>query len=88
MAQFFLLIIMSVILCLFSGDPNGNALTGSLSCLANVGPSLGSIGSLGNYNAEPTLMKAIFTMDMFLGRVEIYPIFAALYSIFQSRRKL
>ena len=87
-AQFFLLIIMSVILCLFSGDPNGNALTGSLSCLANVGPSLGSIGSLGNYNAEPTLMKAIFTMDMFLGRVEIYPIFAALYSIFHSRRKL
>ena len=87
-AQFFLLIIMSVILCLFSGDPNGNALTGSLSCLANVGPSLGSIGSLGNYNAEPTLMKAIFTMDMFLGRVEIYPVFAALYSIFHSRRKL
>ena len=87
-AQFFLLIIMSVILCLFSGDPNGNALTGSLSCLANVGPSLGSIGSLGNYNAEPTLMKVIFTMDMFLGRVEIYPVFAALYSIFHSRRKL
>ena len=30
----------------------------------------------------------VVLMDMFLGRVEIYPIFAALYSIFHSRRKL
>ena len=55
-------------------------------CLTNVGPSLGQIGSLGNYNAEPFALKFIFTMDMFLGRVEIYPVFAVFASVFYKRR--
>ena len=72
-ALFFLLIGLSAILCVLLGDPNQHALLGSVASLTNVGPSLGSIGSLGNFNAEPNALKVIFTVDMFLGRVEIYP---------------
>lgn len=82
---FFLLIAGSSVLCLLFGDPHGHALTGSVASLANVGPSLGSIGSLGNYNMEPIPLKLIFTLDMFLGRVEIYPVFAVLGLIFNRR---
>jgi len=85
LALFVLLIGFSTILCLLVGDPNGHALTGSVSTLANVGPSLGSIGSLGNYGAEPNTLKIIFSVNMFLGRVEIYPIFAVLSSIFNRK---
>ena len=81
LALFALLIGLSTILCLLFGDPNGHALIGSLSTLANVGPSLGSIGSMGNYGAEPSALKVIFSANMFLGRVEIYPIFAVISSI-------
>ena len=82
---FFLLIGLSTILCMVLGDPNGHALTGSIASLANVGPSIGSIGAMGNYNAEPIALKFIFSADMFLGRVEIYPVFAVFYSIFHRK---
>ena len=84
-ALFFLLIGLSSVLGVLVGDPNQHALLGSLASLTNVGPSLGSIGSLGNYNAEPHALKFIFTLDMFLGRVEIYPVFAVVASIFHRR---
>jgi trk system potassium uptake protein TrkH len=86
-AMYFLLICISVVLALVLGDPNGHAITGTVSCLGTVGPSLGSIGSLGNYNAEPGALKVLFSLDMFLGRVEIYPVFAVLSMILHPKRK-
>ena len=83
---FFLLIFFSTIVCLLTGDPGGHALTGSLASLSNVGPSVGTIGSLGNYNGEPSLMKFVFTLDMFLGRVEIYPVTAVLATLFHRAK--
>ena len=85
MALFILLIGLSTILCLLFGDPNGHALVGSISTLGNVGPSLGTIGSMGNYGAEPSALKVIFSANMFLGRVEIYPVFAVLSSILNRK---
>ncbi|MBP5374231.1 MAG: TrkH family potassium uptake protein [Bacteroidales bacterium] len=82
LALFILLIGISAIACLLMGDPNGHALTGSLASLANVGPSLGDIGAMGNYNADPAGIKLVFSFDMFMGRVEIYPVLAVLASIF------
>ena len=82
---FFLLVGVSSILCVVLGDPNQHALLGSIASLTNVGPSLGSIGSMGNYNLEPVALKFIFTFDMFLGRVEIYPVFAVFASLFYRR---
>ena len=83
-ALFFLLIGLSSILCVIIGDPNQHALLGSIASLTNVGPSLGSIGSFGNYNAEPNALKFIFSFDMFLGRVEIYPVLAVFASLFRK----
>jgi trk system potassium uptake protein TrkH len=84
-ALFFLLIGISSVLCILFGDPHQHALLGSVASLTNVGPSLGAIGSYGNYNAEPNALKLIFSFDMFLGRVEIYPVFAVFASIFRQR---
>ena len=86
-ALYFLVMGLSVIVCLMTGDPNGHAFTGTISSLGTVGPSLGTIGSLGNYNAEPVSMKLIFTLDMFLGRVEIFPVFAVISMMFHRSRK-
>jgi trk system potassium uptake protein TrkH len=43
------------------------------------------MGSLGNFNAAPNLAKFVFTMDMFLGRIEIYPVLAVVAMIFDRR---
>ena len=84
---FLVFMVLSVILCLLFGADNHNAISGSIASLANVGPALGEIGSAGNYNCEPSAVKFIYTVDMLLGRLEIYPVVAAL-SIILRRNKI
>ena len=84
-AMYFLLIGLSSVVCILVGDPNNHAILGSVASLSNVGPALGDIGSMGNYNAEPAILKFIFSFDMFLGRVEIYPVLAVISGIFNRK---
>ena len=84
-AMYFLLLGASAIIILLMGDPHGHALVGSVASLGNVGPSIYDIGSMGNFNMEPNGIKFIYTVDMFLGRVEIYPVFAVFSSIFNRK---
>ena len=84
-SMYFLLLGASAIIIMLMGDPYGHALTGSVASLGNVGPSIRDIGSLGNFNMEPMGIKFVYTVDMFLGRVEIYPVFAVISSIFNRR---
>lgn len=71
---------------LFSPD-NSDALMATLSSLSNVGPSIGALGSFGNYGAQPDMSKIVYAFDMFLGRVEIYPILAVLHMVLRPERR-
>ncbi|MBR5924693.1 MAG: TrkH family potassium uptake protein [Bacteroidales bacterium] len=87
-AIFFIVFALSTLLCLASGSDNANAIMGTLCCLDNVGPAAGStIGSLGNYNAEPSMAKFFYTVDMFMGRVELYPVLAVASFLFTRRNR-
>ena len=86
-ALFLMLAMLSVLICLIVSNDNQNAIAGSISMLTNVGPSIGEIGTYGNYNAEPAAIKVVFTADMFFGRIEIYPILAVFSMIFSRSRK-
>ena len=77
-ALFFSLWILSIILTLFTGVQADQAMMGSLSSIGNVGPAVGELGTFGNYGAQPAFAKFIYTFDMFLGRVEIYPVLAVI----------
>ncbi|MEF9932246.1 MAG: TrkH family potassium uptake protein, partial [Bacteroidales bacterium] len=44
----------------------------SIANMGNVGPGFGSIGSLGNYSGFPVMAKFILSIEMLLGRLEIY----------------
>lgn len=84
-SMYILLVVVSMIIGLFTADVGGHAVTASIAALGNVGPSIGEIGSLGNYNAETATMKLLFCFDMFLGRVEIYPVFAVIAMFFRRK---
>ena len=86
-ALYFMVVIISMGVCLVFSPDNGHALTATLSSLGNVGISVGDIGTLGSFNAEPSSAKFMYTLDMFLGRVEIYPILAVVMMIFSRRSK-
>ena len=56
--------------------------TASVACIGNVGPGFGEVGSMSNYAAFPTVLKATGMIEMLIGRLEIFPV---LY-LFRSMR--
>jgi trk system potassium uptake protein TrkH len=86
-AVFFIVFCISTLLCLACGTGNGEAIMGTLCCLDNVGPAAGSIGTFGNYNAQPSMVKFLFSLDMFMGRVEIYPVLAVASFLFTRKKR-
>ena len=84
---FLVFTLVSIVTCYIFGAHDLTAVSGTISSICNVGPSIGpEIGSMGNYNSQPTAMKLIFTMDMFLGRVEIFPALSIL-ALFSGRKR-
>lgn len=48
-------------------------LTAALTCVNNVGPAWGDIGSMGNFSAFSNLSKFVLTLTMLFGRLEFVP---------------
>ncbi len=46
--------------------------TASVSSMGNIGPGFGTVGSLSNYSAMPIVVKSVSTLQMLLGRLEIF----------------
>ena len=54
------------------GIDNTNAITIALSCVSNVGPTLGTeIGPVMSWNVLPDVVKWISSLLMLMGRLEI-----------------
>ena len=56
--------------------------TASISCIGNVGPGFGDVGSMANYADIPVFIKLSSMAEMLIGRLEIYPL---LYFLSASR---
>ncbi|MBP1671921.1 MAG: trkH, partial [Bacteroidetes bacterium] len=61
-----------------------DAITGSAANMGNAGPGFGKVGSLGNYSSIPALGKFILSVEMLLGRMEIYSLLL-IFVIFRRR---
>ena len=86
-ALYGLFIAISTLLCMLAGVDNQNSLIASVTSLGNVGPAYGSLGTMGSFADVSAMAKFIFTFDMFLGRIEIYPILAIVGMIFDKRTR-
>lgn len=82
-----LLLLFSVVLCLMLGVSSHNAFAATISSLGNVGPAVEELGSMGNFNGIPSMAKFVYSMDMFLGRIEIYPVLAVCAMAFAGKKK-
>lgn len=49
-------------------------LSAVLACLNNIGPGLGLVGPMGNYDGFSAGTKMVLCMDMLLGRLEVLPL--------------
>lgn len=64
---FFVTVVLSML-----GVEMLDAFTASAANMGNVGPGFGSVGSLGNYSQIPAIGKFVLSLQMLMGRVEIY----------------
>ena len=83
---FTILLALSVFLSLLFGVNTHSSFAASLSTLTNVGPALVELGTMGSFNSVPEAAKFIYTLNMFFGRIEIYPILAVLSILFSRNR--
>ncbi len=71
------LAIVGIATLLLSLDPFGDILsdfTGTLACIGNVGPGLNAVGPASNFAGYTGVSKALLSLVMIAGRLEIFPI--------------
>ena len=71
---YMIVLLASFVAVLMCGVEVSEAFSGTVVSIGNVGPGIGSLGTMGNYSVQPEGAKFIYTLDMFLGRLEIFPI--------------
>lgn len=71
---YMVLILIFFLVILFYGVDVDVAFSGTVASLGNVGPGIGAIGTMGNSVDLPSAVKFIFTLEMFVGRLEIFPV--------------
>ena len=83
---YIIVIFISIIGVLLTGSSVPEAVSGVIASVGSVGPGLAEVGSMDNYSAQPMVAKLIYTFDMFLGRVEIFPVLVVISLIFKRNR--
>lgn len=79
---------LSIFLSLIFGVNTHSAFSASVSTLTNVGPAIEELGTMGSFNSVPEAAKFVYTVNMFMGRIEIYPILAVVSIIFSRNRSV
>lgn len=88
-AGFFMLYLaiwfLSAMVCAAFGYDMVTSLMASIACLGNIGPGLGPVGPMGNYDLFPTTIKWLLSFDMLAGRLELYSVLILLTPDFWRR---
>lgn len=66
-----ILVVSTFLLSMFNLDLM-TSFSASLATLSNVGPGFGEVGSISNYSSLPDTVKVILSLNMLLGRLEIF----------------
>ncbi|MBR0483460.1 MAG: TrkH family potassium uptake protein [Oscillospiraceae bacterium] len=80
---FMLLAAISMLLLSLDGHAIDTTVTAVITCLNNVGPGLNEISPSGNFAGFSSWAKILLSLDMLLGRLEIYPLLV----LFTIRKK-
>ena len=84
--MYLIVLFLSFVGVMFCGVEISEAFSGTVASLGNVGPGIGSLGTMGNYAAQPEAAKFIYTVDMLLGRIEIFPILILISMMFKRKQ--
>jgi trk system potassium uptake protein TrkH len=77
-------ILVAIIVSLLGVDPL-TAMGASVATLSNIGPGLGEVGPAGTYAGLPSLAKAVLSVSMLLGRLELFTVLVLMTPMFWRR---
>lgn len=75
-ALYIVIFFISSTLLTFMDIDGMTAFSASITTIGNVGPGFGGVSSLGNFANLPNLAKYLLSINMLLGRLEIFTILA------------
>jgi trk system potassium uptake protein TrkH len=68
--------LVSILLVALDGYDASTTISAVMATYNNIGPGLGLVGPIGNFSVFSPLSKIVLSLDMLLGRLELYPILA------------
>ncbi len=77
--------IVSVLIISIEGKDIVTTATSVVSAMGNIGPGLGAVGPIGNFSDFSVISKAVLSLCMIFGRLEIYPLLLILTPTFWKR---
>ena len=74
LAIYFLITVVSMLLVSLDDFDLVTTITAVEATLNNIGPGLNLVGPTGNYSIFSPMSKIVLTLDMLLGRLELFPV--------------
>ena len=74
MAAYIVIYVISILIISIDNMDYTTNFTAVVATLNNIGPGLGKVGPVENFSAFSALSKIVLSMDMLIGRLEIFPI--------------
>ena len=69
------LFVTGTVILVFTGSDTVTSASAVATCMAGIGPGLGSVGPMSNYADIPAISKIILSLLMIIGRLEIVTVF-------------
>ena len=64
---------VSILLVSLDGHDLETSATAVIACINNIGPGFGMVGATGNYAFFSDFSKMVLSINMLVGRLEVYP---------------
>lgn len=88
MVVFFGITVVSILLVSLDGFDMESSVSAVAACINNIGPGLGMVSPVGNYSGFSNFSKIVLTLDMLIGRLEVYPMLLLISPAIWHRKKI
>ena len=88
MVVYFGITAISILLISFNGFDLQTTASAVVACINNIGPGLGIVSPVGNYSEFSVFSKIVLSLNMMIGRLEIYPMLLLISPAIWRRKRV
>ncbi len=73
--KYIFIFVVGTVILTASGSDTVTSASSVATCMAGIGPGLGTVGPMSNYSGMPEISKVVLSLLMIIGRLEIVTVF-------------